>query len=193
MDLLSLGYVGVFLLSFALNMLPFMSPSNIVLAGALALSLPWANPFLIGLLVALASSSAKLIHFYTAFFIGKTLSPERKAKLEKYSGKTGKIGSVLLFIAAASPIPDEPIVIPLGLLKYSPVKFFAIFLSGKMIITVSGAYLGSHISLTLTDLVGNPFMVIISLVSTIVVAYVLMKVNLEKAVARLLKRVKQRG
>lgn len=191
MELLSFGYVGLFLLSFALNMLPFMSPSNIVLAGALAVSLPWANPLITGLLVALAASSAKFIHFYTAFFVGKVLSPERKEKLERYRGRTRKVGPLLLFAAAASPIPDEPIVIPLGLIKYNPLKFFAIYLSGKMVITIPGAYIGSKISLTLPNLISNPLIIITSITSTIAITYVLMKIDLEKIVERLIKRVKQ--
>ncbi len=186
-DLLSLGYVGVFLLSFALNMIPFMGPSNIVIAGAIAFALPWANPLLIGLLVASASSSAKLIHFYTAFFIGKSLSSERRGKLEKYSGKSTKIKPFLLFIAAVSPIPDEPIVIPLGLLKYNPLKFFVIFLVGKMIIAVPGAYFGSRISLTFSTLINNPLLIVVSAVLTIIITYVLIKIDLENALAQLLK------
>jgi membrane protein DedA with SNARE-associated domain len=186
-ELLSLGYVGVFVLSFALNMLPFMSPSNIVLAGALAFSLPWTNPLLVGVLVALASSFAKLVHFYLIFFMGKILSPKNREKLAYYGEKTRKIGPLLLFIAAASPIPDEPIVIPLGLLKYNPIKFFVIFLLGKLMITIPGAYFGSHVSLNLFDLLGNPLLIVVSLISTVVVTYVLMKVDLKNIIARLLK------
>jgi uncharacterized membrane protein YdjX (TVP38/TMEM64 family) len=190
MDLLNLGYAGVFLLSFTLNMLPFMSPSNFVLAGALAFSTPWTDPLVIGLLVALASSSAKLVHFYTVFFLGKNMSPERIARFEQYKGKTGKIGSILLFLTAASPIPDEPIVIPLGLIKFNPMKFFVVFLSGKLTITVLGAFLGAHISLNFIELISNPVTIIISLSLTIIATYIMMKVDLELVIKKLLQKMK---
>lgn len=191
MELLNFGYFGIFLISFIINMLPFVGPSNIVLAGALALSLPWANPFLLGILVALAASSAKLVYFYTAYFIGKNLSPEKREKLGHYSSRTGKVGGILLFLAAVSPIPDETIVIPLAFLKYSVIKFFTIFMSGKMIITIIGAYLGSSISLNLSNLIGNYSMIIISLISTILITYFMMKFDLRKPLARLIKVVKR--
>ena len=38
--------------------------------------------------------------------------------------------------------PDEPMVIPLGLMKYSISKFFTAFLLGKLSITIIGAFLG---------------------------------------------------
>ena len=74
---LSLGYVGIFIFSFALNMLPFMSPSNILVAGVAAVAFPRGNVLLIGFLVAFASSLAKLIHYYAAFFAGNFLDDTR--------------------------------------------------------------------------------------------------------------------
>jgi uncharacterized membrane protein YdjX (TVP38/TMEM64 family) len=168
-------------------MLPFMSPSNIIIASGLAFSLPWTNPIYLGILVALASSIAKLIHFYTVFFLGERLSPERREKIEKYKKRTRKVGPILLFLAAISPIPDEPVVIPLGLLKYNPTKFFIVFLAGKLSITIPGAYLGSQISLNLTDLISNPFMIILSLGTTILVAYLFLKVDMDKVVEKIHK------
>ncbi len=186
-DLLSLGYAGLFLLSFALNVLPFMGPSNALLAGALAASLPWGNPLVIGLLVALAASLAKLIHFVTAFSLRRTLSPERKEKLERYRWRTGNVGALLLFIAAASSIPDEPVVIPLGLMRYSPTKFFLTYLSGKMVVTIPGAYIGSRIPIP--NIIGSPLAALTSIVVTIAATYVLMRIDLEKVAEKLTKRM----
>ncbi|MEM2921998.1 MAG: VTT domain-containing protein [Candidatus Bathyarchaeia archaeon] len=182
-DLLSFGYIGLFLLSFAFNMLPFMGPSNALLAGALAASLPWANPLLTGVLVALSASLAKLIHFLAAFFLRGALSSERKEKLDQYIGRRGNVGSLLLFIAAVTSIPDEPVVIPLGLVKYSPAKFFVIYLLGKILIAIPGAYIGSKIPLS--DLVGSPIAAVLSICATIVVTYILMKIDLKKLIGKI--------
>jgi uncharacterized membrane protein YdjX (TVP38/TMEM64 family) len=48
---------------------------------------------------------------------------------------------LLIFVVAATPIPDEPVVIPLGLMKYNPAKFFVFFFLGKLSIIIVGAYL----------------------------------------------------
>lgn len=191
LEILAFGYIGIFVLSFFLNLLPFLSPSNMVLSGAIALSLPESNPFLVGLLVAFASSSAKIIHYCMVHFLGKTLSPKRKIKLENYSRKLGKFGSIFLFITAASPIPDEPLVISLGLLRYNPIKFFLIFLLGKISITIPGAYLGSHISLTLSNLISNSLLMMIAIALTGIVTYLLVKADLEKIEVLVMKIVKK--
>ena len=186
-DLLNLGYLGVFLFSFILNMLPFMSPSNLVLAGAVGVALPWMNPFAIGFLMALASSLAKMIHYYLTFFVGKALKISKK-RLERYLKKGSKVGPVLIFLTAASPIPDEPVVIPLGIVKYSPIKFFVFFFSGKIIITTFGALAGSRISLSLENLIGNPILIVSSVILTVVTTYVLIKVDLVELFDRFIKR-----
>ena len=64
--------LGVLLVSFGLNIIPFASPSNLFIASNAAL-LVNANPLSIGFLVALGSTSAKLIHYVASFFIGKHL------------------------------------------------------------------------------------------------------------------------
>jgi uncharacterized membrane protein YdjX (TVP38/TMEM64 family) len=186
---LGLGYVGIFIFSFTLNLLPFMSPSNILVAGVAAVAFPHASVLLIGFLVALASSIAKLIHYYAAFFAGNFLDDARKARLQAYSRRVGDVGSMLLFVAAISSIPDDPIIIPLGLTRFNPVKFFVVFFSGKILVTMLGAYFGSQTSLALTDLIGSPAVIGGSIVLTIVVTYLLVKYDLGALVMKLWRRI----
>lgn len=51
-----------------------------------------------------------------------------------------------VFTAAATPIPDDIVYIPLGLAKYSPVKFASVLFVGKFIlggvIVVISIYIG---------------------------------------------------
>lgn len=190
-DLLGLGYLGVFLLSFILNMLPFMSPSNLLLSGAVGVALPWMNPLLIGFLIALASSLAKLIHFYSVFFAGRALRIS-DSRLEGYRRRVGRIGPLLLFLAAASPIPDEPVVISLGLLRYSSARFFLFFFSGKILITTLGASAGSRVSLSLGNFLGSPIMVASSVILTVAATYLLVKIDLEDLTRRVLNKIRQK-
>ena len=179
-DLLTYGYLGVLVFSFLINLIPFMSPSNLIIAGVAAIALPQSPPIFVGILVALSAASAKLLHFYLAFFTNKFLSKDKKERLTAYKRKMKFAGPILLLLAAVSPVPDDPIVIPLGLMRYNPIKFFVIYLFGKTIITVIGAYMGSFVSVSLMDVIGGTNLLIISVVSTIVITYVMMKVDLEK-------------
>ena len=68
--LMTYGYLGVFAVSIALNLLPFTSPSNLIIAGAVAFLFPAMNPILIGLTVAIAASLSKTAHYYVASYVG---------------------------------------------------------------------------------------------------------------------------
>jgi uncharacterized membrane protein YdjX (TVP38/TMEM64 family) len=189
-DLLRFGYLGIFFVSLALNLLPFTSPSNLILAGSLGVAFPQISPVVIGFLVALAASIAKLAHFYTAFFVKRALKP-KSALLANYRKKSGKIEAIILFLAAISPVPDEPVVVPLGLMGYNPIKFFIVFFSGKIIIAIAGAFIGSTVSLTLENVIGNPMLIILSIIFTVIVTYIFMKVDVNEYARRVIKKVKK--
>ncbi len=189
-DLFTLGYLGVFMFSFLLNMLPFMSPSNIIIAGVAGANLPWADPIIVGFLIAVAAALAKLIHFCVTFFAGKALKFS-ESRLEGYRQKAGRFGPLLIFLAAVSPIPDDPVIIPFGLMKYNPLKFFLFYFAGKMIVTTVGAELGSTISLTLVDVLGSPALAGISGALTLAATYVLAKVDVEEATEHVLYRLRR--
>ena len=181
----------MFLFSFLLNLLPFMSPSNLIIAGVVGANLSWANPIVVGFLIAIAASLAKLIHFFASSFAGKVLKVS-ESRLEGYRHRANKIGPALIFLAAVSPVPDDPVIIPLGLMKYNPVKFFAFYFAGKMIVTTLGASVGSGISLTLVDVLGSPLLAVLSVALTLAATYILTKVDLEDLTERVLYKVKRR-
>ena len=185
---MSLGYAGSFLLSFAFNLIPFVGPSNIVIAGIIALNMPSASFWPIGLSVALGSSAAKMIHFYAAFLSSRVLKEDQKLRLSRYTKKVGNMGALLVFLAAATPIPDEPIVIPLGLMKYSPWKFLGTYFVGKCAVTIPGAYLGQSAGLSLIDAIGNVNVVIVSAIITIAATIILIKVDLNTVFSQILGR-----
>lgn len=160
-----------------MNLIPFLSPSNIVISGAVGSLFPHFNPLLVGFLVALGASIAKTVHFTLSFFVVKVLNKEKQAKLESYSRnhRFKKLGMIAAFIAAVSPVPDDPIVIPLGLMRYSPIKFFSAYFTGKIIVTVTGAYLGQTASLTLEQYMGNTATIVLSITLTFLITLILIK------------------
>ena len=175
-NLLALGYLGIFIFSVVLNLIPFMGPSNLVLSGLIGSLLPSFNPLLIGLIMALGASAAKTIHFGLSFFLSGVVKNRLKIKIDdKHEGGSHKLGMIALFIAATTPVPDDPIIIPLGLMRFSPVRFFIAFFSGKAIITVAGAYFGQKFSLTLEEYQGQDATIVVSIISTLIITIVLMK------------------
>jgi uncharacterized membrane protein YdjX (TVP38/TMEM64 family) len=95
---------------------------------------------------------------------------------------------LLLFAAAATPIPDEPVVIPLGLMKYSPAKFFTAFFLGKLSITIAGAFLGSWTKTTFSEVLSQETIIALSIILTIVITVILLKVDVSKILEKIFKR-----
>jgi len=173
--------------SFALNLIPFAGPSNLFIASNAAL-ISTADPISIGLLVAFGAATAKLLHYITAFFIGKHIGEQRRKQLDRSAKKLGRWAPLAIFIAAATPIPDDPVIIPLGLLKYSPAKFYASYFVGKLLIGVGGAYAGRYGEHLLGSVLNHEALIIISVISTIVITIILLKVDVEKIVERILRK-----
>jgi len=113
-----------------------------VLAGAAMLLLPSFNPILVGIIVAISATTAKLIHFYVVRGSRVVLSNERLASLDSEKQRVEKWGAVALFIAAASPVPDDPLIVYVGLTKYNSIKFIVSYFIGKVTVTVLGALIG---------------------------------------------------
>jgi uncharacterized membrane protein YdjX (TVP38/TMEM64 family) len=147
-----------------------------------------ADPFTIGFLVALGSALAKSIHYAVTFFIGGFLGEERRKRLDAAGLKVKHWAFLALFIVAASPLPDEPVVVPLGLLKYNPVKFFASYFIGKLSITIVGAYLGKAGQELFAPWVSQEILMLASIILTIIVTIVLLKVDLGKIASKVIKR-----
>ncbi|MFW9907285.1 MAG: YqaA family protein [Candidatus Thorarchaeota archaeon] len=141
-DLILQGYAGLFIACFAINMLPFLSPSNMVLAGVASLLLPSMNWVIIGLIVAVASTLAKVIHYYVVRGSRTVLSKERLDRLDAEKQRVEKWGALALFIAAASPVPDDPLIVYVGLTKYNVVKLVVSYFIGKAVVTLAGAFIG---------------------------------------------------
>jgi uncharacterized membrane protein YdjX (TVP38/TMEM64 family) len=181
----------VLLTSFGFNLIPFAGPSNLFIASNLALMLGVADPatlVAIGFLVALGAALAKSIHYLVTFFVSKHLSEKQRQRLDAEALKVKPWAFLLLYVAAATPIPDEPLVIPLGLLKYSPVKFFSAFFLGKLSITVPGAFLGSWTKSVFSEWFSPEVMAALSIALTVVVTIILLKVDVGKLAERFMKR-----
>jgi uncharacterized membrane protein YdjX (TVP38/TMEM64 family) len=180
----------LFLTAFGLNLIPFAGPSNLFIASTAAVGIINADTttlVLIGLIIATAAALAKGIHYAVTFFVSKHLSQERQARLDAEAVKVRRWAFLLLFVAAASPIPDEPVVIPLGLMKYSISKFFTAYFLGKLSITITGAFLGNIVAGFFSEWLSPTAMVILSIILTVVLTLVLLKVDLGKLAQRLFK------
>jgi membrane protein DedA with SNARE-associated domain len=181
----------VLLTAFGFNLIPFAGPSNLLIASNAALLLGATDPWIlvaVGFLVAFGASFAKGLHYLITFFIGKRLKGKQRQRLDEDRAKLKRWAFWLLFIAAATPIPDEPVVIPLGLMKYNPGKFFMAFFLGKLSITVVGAFLGAWGGRTFSEWLSPEVTVVLSIVLTVVITVILLKVDVGKIAEKITKK-----
>jgi membrane protein DedA with SNARE-associated domain len=187
-------FIFIFLSALGFNLIPFAGPSNLLIASTAAIALGSADTLtlvIVGLLIALAAALAKGVHYMITFFISKHLSQKRQERLDADGAKIKRWAFVLLFIAAATPIPDEPFVIPLGLMKYSPAKFFTAYFLGKLSITIAGVFLGHLAGDAFSAWLSPTVMVILSIVLTVVITIILLKVDLGKLAEKYMHKRKQ--
>ena len=188
-------FIIIFFTAFGFNLIPFAGPSNLLIAsnfGVIMGETDVSTLLLVGLIIALAAAFAKGIHYMVTFFISGHLSEKRRARLDTDAVKVKRWAFPLLFLVAASPIPDEPVVIPLGLMKYSPVKFFTAYFLGKLSITIVGAFIGNlagdFLSAWFSPESTFVISIIVSIILTIVVTVILLKVDLGKLTKRISRR-----
>ncbi len=177
----------VWLFSFGFNLIPFAGPSNLFLAANAALMVQ-SDPLTLGFLVALGAAMAKSVHYGVTFIARGYLSEKRRQSIDARGAKIKRWAFLLLFVTAASPIPDEPIVIPLGLMKYSLARFFSAFFLGKLLITVTGAYLGYWTESVFSSWLSQTTLVILSIVLTLIVTVILLKVDVGELAEKIFKR-----
>jgi membrane protein DedA with SNARE-associated domain len=180
--------LGVLLVSFGITMIPFASPSNLLVASSAALLVD-SDPLSIGVLVALGATSAKLIHYTISFFVGQHVGEKRRKRLEAAAAKTRRWAALAVFVAAVTPIPDDPVIIPLGLMKYSPARFAVFYFAGKALVTVIGAFLGGFGEQLLSGYVSQVVLAIISIALTITITVVLLKIDLSQITEKILKKI----
>jgi len=185
--------VIAFALAFGVNLIPFFGPSNLLIASTAAIGM--TNPdstslVIVAFLIALAAALAKGIHYMITFFVSGHLGEKNRKKLDAEAVKVKRWAFVLLYLAAATPVPDEPVVIPLGLMKYSPVKFFIPYFLGKITITVAGVFLGSWVESNFSSLLSPLEMVAISVTLTIIITVIMLKVDVGKYLDLIEKKLK---
>jgi membrane protein DedA with SNARE-associated domain len=192
-----IDFLIIFLTSFGFNLIPFAGPSNLLIASTAAIGMGKADVsslVIAGVLIALASALAKGIHYMITFFVSGRLSKKRQERLNADAHKIRRWAFPLLFLAAATPIPDEPVVIPLGLMKYSPAKFFTAYFLGKLSITVAGVFLGSWAGNFVEQWLGlspeNTFIlsIVVSVILTLIITVILLKVDIDKLAQRFLHK-----
>ena len=128
------GYLGLVLVSFFGSLIPFVPfPAFILLA-----TMSTTDEFdlnIIAIASAVASAAAKQIIFYLSYGGRKIITEQTRKRIKPFERLVKRYGAGAAFVAAATPIPDDLIYVPLGLAKYNPLRFFISTVAGKIVLS----------------------------------------------------------
>ena len=185
------GYLGLTIVSFFGSLIPFVPIPSFVLVATMAVGEQFDIHALV-LIAALTSTAAKQIIFYASYGGRKIISEKTKKRMKPFQKLVKRYGASAAFVAAATPIPDDIIYIPLGLAKYNPKRFFVATLSGKIVLFYVIVLISHYTGLSLLDPVlqqiDDPLPVYIGIialgVAMTVVVILLLRLNWEKILGK---------
>ena len=156
------GYVGLVLVSFFGSLIPFVPfPAFILLA-----TMSTTDEFdlnIIAITSAVASAAAKQIIFTLSYGGRKIISEQTRKRIKPFERLVKRYGAGAAFVAAATPIPDDLVYVPLGLAKYNPLRFFISTVAGKIVLSYAIVFISRSFGLSYI----NPLLDKVSDVSTI--------------------------
>ncbi|MGQ9788188.1 MAG: YqaA family protein [Candidatus Hadarchaeaceae archaeon] len=123
-----IGYPGIFLLSFiGASSIIIPVPYTVVL---LAIS-PAFNVILLTLAAGAGSAVGEMVGYVLGFLGRNALGEGRRRQMDAMLRIFRRFGSIAVFVFALTPLPDDLIFIPLGLMRYSPWRTLAACAAGK--------------------------------------------------------------
>lgn len=140
------------------------------------------DPLILTVAGGLGSAIGELSGYVLGFYGAKLVSAERRKKMEFFVKIFNKYGPIVIFIFALTPLPDDLIFIPLGILHYNFWKVFIASLSGKLLMCFLLAYFGNIFGNLLVSALGENFWVgmTLTVIFLIVILVVLLKVDWEE-------------
>jgi membrane protein DedA with SNARE-associated domain len=94
-----------------------------------------------------------------------------------------RYGAAAAFFAAATPIPDDLVYVPLGLAKYDPKRFFVATLTGKIVLSYVIVLISHYLGLSLVE----PFLENIDDATPVYIGIIIFGVMMTAAVVLLLR------
>jgi membrane protein YqaA with SNARE-associated domain len=140
------GYFGVFAINFlgALSIL-FPVPDSLAIftISGLKVGGTWVfEP----VWVAVAAGTGSAIGEFSGYLLGyegrKVITGRYRKNVDFLVKVFNRFGSIAIFIFAMTPLPDDMIFIPLGVMRYNPIKALLPAIAGKFIFNLIVAYGG---------------------------------------------------
>ena len=173
------GYVGVFFTS-------LIGAMTIIFPVPYALVIyfmgTFLNPFLIAIAGGLGSAVGEFAGYILGYYGRAMVSEKQQRKMDFMIKIFDRYGPLAIFIFALTPMPDDLLFIPLGIMRYKFVKAFVPCFLGKLLMSYILAYSGKRSIEFIRVLLGEGgwIGVIVTTIILILIVYAMLKVDWEK-------------
>lgn len=175
-------FLGVFFVSFLGSVsIIFPVPYTLIILGLGISGL--VDPLTLTVAGGLGSAVGEFSGYALGYFGARLISEERRRKMEFFVKIFDKFGPVAVFLFALTPLPDDLIFIPLGILRFKFWKAFIPCLAGKLLMCFLLAYFGKLFGNFLVSILGEENFWIgmtITTIPLIIILIILLKVDWEK-------------
>ncbi len=176
------GYIGLTLVSFFGSLVPFVPLPSFLLLATMSVGDQF-NLHILAIISAVTATGAKMIVFSVSYGGRKIIGEKSRKRMRPFERLVKKYGGGAAFFAAATPIPDDLIYVPLGLAKYNPKRFLIATLTGKLVLSYVIVFISHYMGLSIVD----PFLEDIEDVSTIYIGIAIFAAMMTSVVILLLK------
>ncbi len=173
------GYFGVFIVSLIGSVsviVPFPYTLVIYVLGAVL------DPFLIAISGGVGAAIGEFSGYLLGYYGRTVVSEDQRRKMDFMLRMFSRYGSIAIFFFALTPLPDDLLFIPLGIMKYSFVKAFLPCILGKILMNFILAIAGRW-SIGIVRVMfggGGWWGTVITTAVLIVIIAVMLKVDWEK-------------
>ena len=144
------GYIILALVNFIGSLVPFVPLPGFLLLATMSVGSEY-DLHILALVSAISATVAKQIIFFLSFGGRKILNPKTRKRMKPFERLVKKYGAAAAFFAAATPMPDDIIFIPLGLAKYNAKRFFVATLAGKIVLSYIIVFISHYIGLSFVE------------------------------------------
>ena len=174
------GYLGVFAISLLGSAIPFVPLPYLAVVVVLSGS---QNPLLLGLAAGAGGAIGKVTSYFLGRFGYLAVGSQTKESLDVLHNALARYGVLGVFVFSVTPLPDDVYVVPMGIIRLPFWKFFAANLAGKIVLSVSVAYLGQALLLSMDSVVGDSSVVVVTAgVATLILSLVVIRADWTMAI-----------
>ncbi len=164
----SYGYFGSFIISLMGSLIPFLPLPYLFPIVLLSMKL---DPLLLGVLSGLGGSLGKVTSYVAGRFWRRFASQTSKKNLDFFRFAVNKYGAIAVFLFALTPLPDDVIYIPMGLIGYGFLKFMLANCAGKIILAIFVAYIGRYYKELMDMFIGESMSIVSVLIAVMIMIF----------------------